>query len=503
MKITPGELSRQVTVARTRGWTPILTRAERRHKLPPGLLLAIASRETNMNDVVGDGGHGRGLFQIDDRAHSEWLAQHGARRAGTKPPVGEAAEFAAALLESNRSFGKENNVRAKDLLKFACSAYNAGAGGALSGQQRGDSDARTTGGDYGSDVLGRLAAIQRGNAASSQEGGDGILRKGARGTQVTRFKLRLQAWFDRQAPGVWDTFEVVGGPAFDAALDRAVRDFQRRNKLTVDGEVGEATLAVLAGRSSSRPALVPDLPDLRLDAPKKRGSKGARVKLVQAWLCLHDFKVVVDGDFGPATAVQVRNFQARRKVPVTGVVDERTYNELVQPIVAALSALSRRRALGSLVVAYARQHLRQHPLEVGGPNSGPWVRLYTDGKEGPAFPWCAGFATFCLKQACDTRGRSPLIGRTLSCDEMARQAGDRLLRAPKPSQRDRIKPGSFFLKLATRGEPFKYAHTGIVVDAGTETFRTIEGNTNDEGSAEGFEVCARTRGYKGMDFIVV
>ena len=67
----------------------------------------------------------------------------------------------------------------------------------------------------------------------------------------------------------------------------------------------------------------------------------------------------------------------------------------------------------------------------------------------------------------------------------------------------RIKPGSFFLKLATHGEPFKYAHTGIVVRADNETFASIEGNTNDEGSAEGFEVCARTRSYTGMDFILI
>ena len=503
MKINTDELKRQIGRASNRGWAPIMDQAERRHKLPAGLLIAIASRETDMNDIVGDNGHGRGLFQIDDRAHGDWLSKHGAKRAGAKPPVADAAEFAAALLESNRSFGRKNGVGPKELLKFACSAYNAGAGGALSGQQGGDSDARTTGRDYGRDVLERLVVIQGGNSGTSQPAGDGILRKGTRGANVTRLKRDLKTWFDRNAPGVWETFGVAPGPAFGGSLDRAVRDFQQRNGLTVDGEVGEETLGTLAGGAAPSRARLPDLPDLRLDAPKKRGSKGGRVKLVQAWLCLHDFKVVVDGDFGAATASQVRKFQAKRKLPVTGVVDEATYNALVQPIVAALSPLSGPRALGPLVVAYARQHLKQHPVEVGGPNAGPWVRLYTDGKEGAAFPWCAGFATFCLKQASDTRKRPLPIGRTLACDEMARQAGDRLLRKPKPSQRARIKPGSFFLKLATHGESFKYAHTGIVVRAEAETFASIEGNTNDEGSAEGFEVCARTRGYSGMDFILI
>ena len=43
--------------------------AERATSLPTGLLLAVASQETDMNDGDGDGdgGHGRGLFQIDGR----------------------------------------------------------------------------------------------------------------------------------------------------------------------------------------------------------------------------------------------------------------------------------------------------------------------------------------------------------------------------------------------------------------------------------------------------
>lgn len=35
--------------------------------------MAIASRETNMHNVVGDGGHGYGIMQIDDRNFPEGL----------------------------------------------------------------------------------------------------------------------------------------------------------------------------------------------------------------------------------------------------------------------------------------------------------------------------------------------------------------------------------------------------------------------------------------------
>ncbi|MBV9646038.1 MAG: hypothetical protein JO043_01070, partial [Candidatus Eremiobacteraeota bacterium] len=50
--------------------------AARAHKLDPRFLAAVAAQETggpganSGNNVVGDGGHGHGLFQIDDRWHS-------------------------------------------------------------------------------------------------------------------------------------------------------------------------------------------------------------------------------------------------------------------------------------------------------------------------------------------------------------------------------------------------------------------------------------------------
>src|SRR5689334_25337211 len=110
MKITADQLAQQVALARSRGWLPHIARAEKRHKLPAGCLLAIASRETNMQDICGDGGHGRGLFQIDDRFHGNWLSQHGAPGAGTTPRIRDAAEFAAAMLAENVAFAQQKGV---------------------------------------------------------------------------------------------------------------------------------------------------------------------------------------------------------------------------------------------------------------------------------------------------------------------------------------------------------------------------------------------------------
>ena len=48
-----------------------------------------------------------------------------------------------------------------------------------------------------------------------------------------------------------------------------------------------------------------------------------------------------------------------------------------------------------------------------------------------------------------------------------------------------------------------WIHTGLAFNRSEEIFSTIEGNTNDEGSANGYEVCRRTRSMAKKDFIVI
>ena len=158
--LRPEEAREQFARARATGLVTLCHKAERRHALPPALLLAVASRETNCRDVVGDFGHGRGVFQIDDRFHHDWLAEHGAAAAGKTPPVGAAAELAAALLVEAIAVARRHELAGDNAAKFAASAYNAGLGGALAGLRRGDSDLETTRHDYGADVVARMHAFR-------------------------------------------------------------------------------------------------------------------------------------------------------------------------------------------------------------------------------------------------------------------------------------------------------------------------------------------------------
>ncbi|MCP3064954.1 peptidoglycan-binding protein [Myxococcus sp. K38C18041901] len=244
--------------------------------------------------------------------------------------------------------------------------------------------------------------------------------------------------------------------------------------------------------------------EVELGKVLRRGEESPGVRRIQEWLTLSGFAVAIDGDFGPATEAALKRFQAKVGLPVSGVADAATFERLTGPLRAALATIPPAgRTLGTLTVAYAAQHLRQMPREVGGRNRGPWVRLYLDGNEGASFCWSAGFATFCLNQAARTLGTPMPLERTFSSDLLAAQgrARERFVSSlSAPPDRARIRPGSLFLRRRTPGD---WSHAGIVTEVDEETFQTIEANTNDEGAHEGYEVCARTRGFKNVDFVVV
>lgn len=63
-----------------------------------------------------------------------------------------------------------------------------------------------------------------------------------------------------------------------------------------------------------------EIPKVKLFASLKVGSTGDSVKKLQQAL-----KIDSDGQFGPGTENAVKSFQAKSKLPVTGIADEETY----------------------------------------------------------------------------------------------------------------------------------------------------------------------------------
>ena len=244
--------------------------------------------------------------------------------------------------------------------------------------------------------------------------------------------------------------------------------------------------------------------ELNLSGVLKKGSKGNDVKKVQEWLNLWryndkdwHYKVTVDEDFGPQTEAAVKAFQSKKGLTVDGIVGNETFHELTSPMIKAFSRIKGENNLRTLIVKYAEQHLKNNPRELYNNNQGPWVRAYMDNNEGKQWAWCMGFVQTILDQAFNTLNQSftSIMPHTYSCDVVGEHglAKDKLIRNIKLKENPQhIESGDVFLVVK---QPHDWTHTGIVTGVSDGWIYTIEGNTNDEGVREGFEVCVRMRNF--------
>jgi peptidoglycan hydrolase-like protein with peptidoglycan-binding domain len=245
--------------------------------------------------------------------------------------------------------------------------------------------------------------------------------------------------------------------------------------------------------------------ELTLTGTIRRGATGKNAKFVQERLTLAGYALKIDSDFGFATETQLKAFQQAKGLAQNGIYGNAEHDLLAKTFVSAVNPpASPPATFGPLVVKVGRQHTAQHPIEVGGANSGPWVRMYMDGLEGAQWLWCAGFVFFLIGQACALLGKPLPMAKTYSCDvvaERAKSAGKFLSEtgASTPAGKAKIVPGSLFL---VRASKFDWTHVGMVTKADADTFATLEGNTDSGGSANGFEAVERVRNYSKKDFVI-
>ncbi|MBC7860130.1 MAG: peptidoglycan-binding protein [Burkholderiaceae bacterium] len=245
--------------------------------------------------------------------------------------------------------------------------------------------------------------------------------------------------------------------------------------------------------------------ELAFKAVIEIGAEGIGAKRVQEWLTFHQFGVSIDAKFGTATAAAVTKFQLAKGLQGTGIVDQDTWNALTDPVRQVLKD-GAGQGFRARITSLLMQHLRVHPLELGGDNCGPWVRIYNDGDDGTEQRWCAGFVSFILRQAAAELARNGPVAGDTGCDEMvaqAKQAGlfvtEKQLLGGQMAWSDL---GPLYLFFC-RKSPGDWTHVGFGFGGSADVFDSIEGNGNHSAGENSYEVCSRTRSGVDKDYMII
>lgn len=167
----------QYKYAKAHGWLIHFANAAAKHGHTTADLMAIASRETNMRNIVGDNGHGYGVMQIDIRSFAnfctsgKWKDVEAAILKGAEV-LGQKRDEILAVEKRARGycrFSGDGGVRSfvpralsnEDLHRVTVAAYNCGGAAYYHFSMGNDPDRGTTGKNYSKDVLARADEFQK------------------------------------------------------------------------------------------------------------------------------------------------------------------------------------------------------------------------------------------------------------------------------------------------------------------------------------------------------
>ena len=168
------------------------------------------------------------------------------------------------------------------------------------------------------------SAISANGSTSSDSAASGTLKKGDKGEAVKELQRRLKelGYYSYGIDGDYGTrtFE-------------AVKAFQKKNGLVVDGQAGDQTMkrlnssAAISANGSSNTE--DDKEEETTSSTLKRGASGAAVKLLQNRLKeLGFYTSYVDGDYGYQTEKAVKAFQSKNGLTADGVAGTDTLKKL-------------------------------------------------------------------------------------------------------------------------------------------------------------------------------
>lgn len=234
------------------------------------------------------------------------------------------------------------------------------------------------------------------------------------------------------------------------------------------------------------------------------GARGADVVLLQELLELAGYPPQgIDGAFGPNTRAALVAYQRSRALSGTGKLDAATIAALRVPYEAACKpppGVPTPATLGEAVALIA-----EHALTLGirelrvndVPNSGPWVRMACDGRDGRDggidWYWCAGEVRHWIRVAEAWTGQTCAVATSTSCDTFLNSAR-KLGRLHPAAEAQR---GWLTLKMNPAKPEIDAVHIEAVVGATGRALKVIAGNTSGKGEREGLRVAAHEHGFDG------
>lgn len=231
----------------------------------------------------------------------------------------------------------------------------------------------------------------------------------------------------------------------------------------------------------------------------KNGMSGDDVKFLQESLnWIGNFGLTVNGTFDSSTESVVKAFQKNNGLTADGIVGKMTIKSITDKLkVTPQTETSdvKPNNLTEAILETANSFVGQKEISGNMGFKQPFfMRLMESVGWKKSWAWCSMFCKLVYTEAYKKMGLDPKTITQYISPSVQRTRGN-FIKAGFPLQTDwrQVRPGAY-ISWVSASDRTK-GHTGILVEFldGGKKMKTIEGNTNSEGSREGDSVAIKTR----------